>query len=249
MDDSTGHSETATDSNGDYRNLVSRYPEFRRSETPDRSKKSWLRRLVDAAQDFAQNKETPSGSRRLKIESDEILTPVASLQWPKGDPYGEPGLGPSGRFMCSLELMPGVGTLKFGVNGAGSLFRWLTRTGTFGGLRGGVPASVSAILRSQKRGADDIIQKGVHYTVEGIEVAIRPDHKGSLVIKRVFGTTTNAQFESARRTMKDALRYEKVRKALFEYAKVGFEHAKAMKSPKALEFKMIMQALANGNVP
>ena len=45
--------------------------------------------------------------------------------------------------------------------------------------------------------ADDWITKGCHIYVEGIELALRPDHLGGLVFRSVFSYPADAAIEAA----------------------------------------------------
>jgi hypothetical protein len=62
--------------------------------------------------------------------------------------------------------------------------------------------------------ADDWITKGCHIKVNGIELAVRPDHRGSIVFQSVFSTPSSAAVNEAIRTaLRDCLPDPDVRRA------------------------------------
>ena len=53
--------------------------------------------------------------------------------------------------------------------------------------------------------ADDWITKGCHIHVDGIELALRPDHRGSVVFRAVFSSPDDAVDAAIRRAERDCL--------------------------------------------
>src|SRR6185503_19545535 len=60
--------------------------------------------------------------------------------------------------------------------------------------------------------ADDWITKGFHLTIDGVELAVRPDHLGGVVFRRVFASTSPDMMRDAiRAAVRDCLEDEDVR--------------------------------------
>jgi hypothetical protein len=62
--------------------------------------------------------------------------------------------------------------------------------------------------------ADDWISKGCHIHVDGIELALRPDHQGGVVFSSVFSYPAEAAVEAAKRRAREEClpnRYERKR--------------------------------------
>ena len=51
--------------------------------------------------------------------------------------------------------------------------------------------------------ADDWITKGCHIRVDGIELALRPDHRGGVVFSSVFSYPAEGAVEAAKRRARD----------------------------------------------
>lgn len=61
--------------------------------------------------------------------------------------------------------------------------------------------------------ADDWISKGCHIHVDGIELAVRPDHLGGVVFRSVFSSPNDATVQTAiRRAREECLSDDDVRK-------------------------------------
>lgn len=54
--------------------------------------------------------------------------------------------------------------------------------------------------------SDDWVDKGCHLHVIGVEVALRPDHLGGIVCKRVFASTPNWQVDAASKLVFEPLK-------------------------------------------
>jgi hypothetical protein len=60
--------------------------------------------------------------------------------------------------------------------------------------------------------ADDWITKGFHLTIRGVELAVRPDHLGTVVFRGVFSSDSPDAIRDATRAAQDCLNYEDVRR-------------------------------------
>jgi len=45
--------------------------------------------------------------------------------------------------------------------------------------------------------SEDWVDKGCHIHINQIELAVRPDHSGGLIFRKVFSSTTDADFDVA----------------------------------------------------
>jgi len=53
--------------------------------------------------------------------------------------------------------------------------------------------------------SEDWIVKGFHIHIDGIELAVHPDHQGGVTFKKVFASTTDAQEKLAVRRAEECL--------------------------------------------
>ena len=112
-------------------------------------------------------------------------------------------------------------------------------------VRSGVPENISKMMKSQKV-APDLLDKGVHFNVQKIELRAVPDHKGGIVFKSVhpgMAAKNPEAFEKAVREANAAIQTPEFRAWLSKHAEKGFQIAKQEGSGKALEFKMLQKAL------
>jgi len=47
--------------------------------------------------------------------------------------------------------------------------------------------------------SEDWVDKGCHIHIDQIELSVRPDHSGGLILRKVFSSTTDADFDVASR--------------------------------------------------
>ncbi len=98
--------------------------------------------------------------------------------------------------------------------------------------------------------SDDWVDKGCHIHIDGIELAVRPDQFGQVVFRKVFSSTTDADFDVASRIavallMDPGFRLklrDSVDRAMPHLLGVsGYKMAKAR--GRLLEFKFLLLAL------
>jgi hypothetical protein len=63
--------------------------------------------------------------------------------------------------------------------------------------------------------SDDWITKGCHVHVGPIELALRPDHRGGILIKKFFQSTSDKDADAAVRKFRDWLEDEDNRRTLY----------------------------------
>jgi hypothetical protein len=115
-----------------------------------------------------------------------------------------------------------------------------------------VPEQVRDMMLSQKF-APDILDKGVHFNVGKIELCIRPDHNGGIVLKPVHpGMISNnpklaKEYEQAVKEANAAMKYPEFRGWLSKHAQKGLEMASTSRIKNhegiAAEFNFLLKAL------
>lgn len=99
--------------------------------------------------------------------------------------------------------------------------------------------------------ADDYVVKGLHVRLQGIELAVHPDHRGAIVFRRVFASTPEKDADAAIREANDLLRKEpQATQQLFDAAVRAREFLRGytgaladLANGRAAEITFIMHAL------
>jgi RHS repeat-associated protein len=164
---------------------------------------------------------------------DWLLQPLGEVAWNYGYTAGEYDAGKVSGWRVALE------GAKFG--------GWLGYYGvTFG--RGFVGRAVGLSV-NPIRGfikihppAPDWVTKGVHITVEGVELMVRPDHKGGIVFKPI-GLVAKKEVEEAIKYAHKLLRDKEFIKKLLEISLKGRDYLKPINPAKSGEVHFIIKAL------
>jgi hypothetical protein len=112
-----------------------------------------------------------------------------------------------------------------------------------GGVKGPAPNWVDDILQSQKKSPRDILRKGVHFTVDGTEIAVRPTGKGDIKLKKIFSSTSDEAFQKAVTKFREAMNYNAARREVYRHARKGLQRAQSQGRGEAFEFKELMKTL------
>lgn len=99
--------------------------------------------------------------------------------------------------------------------------------------------------------ADDYVVKGLHVRLQGIELAVHPDHRGTIYFGRVFASTPEADADAAIREALELLRKEpRAKQKLYDAAfrarefLQGYTGALAdLANGRAAEMTFLMHAL------
>jgi hypothetical protein len=105
------------------------------------------------------------------------------------------------------------------------------------------PDWVRKITKSQSRSAEDILKKGVHITVDGVELKVLPGHARNIVFKPVHSTANPKAVQKAIKKAEEALKYPEMRNWLKGAAKKGIEQAREKGEAEFLEFRLLRKIL------
>lgn len=113
----------------------------------------------------------------------------------------------------------------------------------------GILAHNSNVLNCFKisKVAPDWSTKGFHVHVNGVELALRPGHSGSIVLKKVFSSTKDSAFNAASRKMQRALSNTGVRAKLHRDAVRARDYLKGLGDAQSIaksgELTFLIKAL------
>jgi hypothetical protein len=99
--------------------------------------------------------------------------------------------------------------------------------------------------------ADDWVVKGCHIHVNGVELAVRPDHHGRIVFRRVFASTPNDAFQAAVRTAEQVclpgpavrVRWRRDLERAILYVRTYQGELAELANGRQLEFRFLLLAL------
>jgi hypothetical protein len=98
---------------------------------------------------------------------------------------------------------------------------------------------------------DDWVVKGCHIHVDGVELAVRPDHLGGVTFKKVFASTPDDVADAAiRRARRDCLpdpavrdRWRRDLGRAMEYVRTYHGELAELANGRQLEFRFLIVAL------